>query len=179
MSPGCLSDQENFILLVRTMHPKTFGELRGDRYYKHPASNRTEDYASLKEALLQEAKENWLERHHFAQKKQVLQTLDAQPSNAMQVDQEQPLQTSKPENGKGKGKGNGKGKPKGESQPSRSNWQRNPKDYNLQTENVHNTVPRFSNSRLFHKPTVTFWVNTRLRDDIKFPRGCSKNNFMG
>ena len=119
MSPGCLSDQENFILLVRTMHPKTFGELRGDRYYKHPASNRTEDYASLKEALLQKAKENWLERHHFAQKKQVLQTLDAQPSNAMQVDQEQPLQTSKPENGKGKGKGNGKGKPKGESQPSR------------------------------------------------------------
>ena len=65
MSPGCLSDQENFILLVRTMHPKTFGELRGDRYYKH----RSEDYASLKEALLEKAKEDWLERHLFAQKK--------------------------------------------------------------------------------------------------------------
>ena len=70
MSPGCLSDQEKFIMLIKKLHPKTFGELRSDRYYKH----RTESYTSLKEALLEKSKEDWMKRQLFAQKKQVLQT---------------------------------------------------------------------------------------------------------
>jgi hypothetical protein len=145
MSPGSLSDQEKFILLIKKLHPKTFGELRGDRYYKH----RTETYQSLKEALLEKAKEDWLERQLFAQKKQVLQTLDAQP-NAMQVDTEpQIFQRTSPEIGKGKGKGKGKGgkgkgKRRGDFHSSRPGFQGNPKDPNWQTSNAQAIVPRFS-----------------------------------
>jgi hypothetical protein len=64
MTKGSMSDQEKFLVLVKKLHPKTFGELRGDRHYKH----RTEDYGSLKEAILEKVKEDWLERHLFQQK---------------------------------------------------------------------------------------------------------------
>jgi hypothetical protein len=49
MSAGSMSDQEKFIMLIKKLHPKTFSELRSDRYYKH----RSEDYKSLKTALLE------------------------------------------------------------------------------------------------------------------------------
>ena len=106
MTAGSMSDQEKFLMLVKKLHPKTFTELRSDRYYKH----RTEDFGSLKEALLEKCKEDWLERHLFAQKKQVLQTLEAQPPKPMQIDSNENGQS---QNGKGKGKGKGKGGGKG------------------------------------------------------------------
>ena len=145
MSPGSLSDQEKFILLIKKLHPNTFGELRGDRYYKH----RTETYQALKEALLEKTKEDWLERQLFAQKKQVLQTLDAQP-NAMQVDTDQHIfQRPLPENGKGKGKGKGKGakgkgKGRADFQSSRPGLHGNLKDPNWQSFNAQAIAPRFS-----------------------------------
>jgi len=70
MSPRCMSDQEKYIVLIKKLHPKTFGELRSDRYYKH----RTENFEALKDALLEKSKEGWMERQLFVQKKQVLHT---------------------------------------------------------------------------------------------------------
>jgi len=95
----------------------------------------------LKEALLEKSKEDWLERHLFAQKKQVLQTLEAQPSNSsMYVDpKEQTLQQ-----GRGKGKKKGKGKGKVESQPFRAPQNTNFKENNAQTAYGQSGPPRFS-----------------------------------
>ena len=148
MSAGSMSEQEKFLALIKKLHPKTFAELRGDRYYKH----RCEDYISLKDAILEKSKEDWLERHLFAQKKQVLQTLDAQPSNPSMDLDEKASSSQTPSNGKGKGKGSGKGngkgkgkgKGKGDSMPSRNNLPRYQKDPNLQTQGGENSVPRFS-----------------------------------
>lgn len=71
LSSRAMSDQEKFLVLMKKVHPKTFSDLRQDRYYKH----RTEDYPSLKTALIEKSKEDWLEKHLLAQKKQSLQPL--------------------------------------------------------------------------------------------------------
>ena len=142
LTPGAMSDQEKFLILMEKVHPKTFSDLRQDRYYKH----RTQDYASLKLALIEKANEDWLERHLLQQKKQSLQPLtETEPASvnasapknntSVQTGQNGPPSkrikggggkgyTPSPAaqrddegrgRGKGKGKGQGKGKGKGSS----------------------------------------------------------------
>ena len=69
LSPEAMSDQENFLLLLKKLHPSTFQELRADRHYKH----RTQDFLQLKQALIEKVNEDWLERQLFSQKRQFLQ----------------------------------------------------------------------------------------------------------
>jgi hypothetical protein len=59
MSTGSMSDQEKFILLTRKLHPKTFAEMRADRFFKR----RTETFEDMKEALMEKAEEDWQEKH--------------------------------------------------------------------------------------------------------------------
>ena len=134
MSVDGLGKQEKLILLTKKVQPKTFQELRADRHYKR----RTENFDDLKVALLEKAQEDWLERHLFLQKKQVLNTLQepfpsavSQNSNqgkgsSTQSQGKSQSQSQSQNRGKGKGKGQpqGKGKGKGanpsnESQPPR------------------------------------------------------------
>ena len=123
LSDHAMSDQEKFLLLMKKLHPKTFSELRQDRYYKL----RTEDYKSLKCALIEKFNEDWMERHILQQKKQSLQPL-AEPGT-IPTGTPTILQGSRPDppskrvkgGGKGDGKGSspiadGKGKGKGKSQ---------------------------------------------------------------
>ena len=72
MSPGALGDQEKLLLLAKKIHPKTFQELRLDRFYKR----RTESFQELKSALLEKSQEDWIERQLFHQKKQSLTVLN-------------------------------------------------------------------------------------------------------
>ena len=44
---------------MKKIHPKTFSELRQERYFKH----RTNDFTSLKSALSEKVNEDWIERH--------------------------------------------------------------------------------------------------------------------
>ena len=54
LSKGAMSEQDDFLLLVKKLHPKSFQDLRADRYYKH----RTQDFASLKNAIMEKAQED-------------------------------------------------------------------------------------------------------------------------
>ena len=125
-----MSEQEKFLLLVKKLHPKYFQELRSDRYFKH----RTQDFDSLKKAIIEKSQEDWVERNLINQKKQLLQPLSEVPPRvstsppqgpSTNVPKSDPKQMSKPF---GKGKGQGKGqnrssnmppKPKGEPEPPR------------------------------------------------------------
>ncbi len=125
LSSGAMSDQDKFLFLVKKLHPKTFGELRQDRFYKH----RTEDYQSLKEALLEKSKEDWLEKHLFNQKKQIFQPL-VQKSDEHNPPGNSSNTRSKPNGPHGKGKGNGKGekgKGKMSGAPNNSQSEQKPK----------------------------------------------------
>ena len=104
MSKGALGEQEKFLLLSRKVHPRTFQELRLDRYYKR----RTENYDELKACLLEKSQEDWLERH--LQKKVSLQTLQEVPQVAPAQEESSQVSSSQ---GHGRGKGKGKGKGKG------------------------------------------------------------------
>ena len=66
MSTGAMSDQEKFILLTRKLHPKTFAEMRADRFFKR----RTETFEDMKEALMEKAEEDWQEKHSVQLKKE-------------------------------------------------------------------------------------------------------------
>ena len=114
LSTEAMSPQEKLLLLVRKLHPKTFGELRADCHYKH----RVTDYESLKEALLEKSLEDWLEKHLFMQKKQLLQPMVETPNQPGQPSQPT-IANPKGGRGKGKGKGQGKGKGKGQGAPQR------------------------------------------------------------
>ena len=59
ISKGAMSDQEKFILLTKKIHPRTYTEMRSDRFLKR----RTETYSDLKSALLEKVEEDWQERH--------------------------------------------------------------------------------------------------------------------
>ena len=94
--------------------PYNFSELRSDRYYKH----RTNDYNSLKNAIIEKAQEDWLEKQLFNQKKHILQPLTdvsteksaKPPEKEKSVKENFPSghpQTFSGEKGKGKGKGKG------------------------------------------------------------------------
>ena len=52
MSHGAMSDQEKFLLLTKKIHPRTYTEMRSDRFFKR----RTETYIDLKSALLKKLK---------------------------------------------------------------------------------------------------------------------------
>jgi hypothetical protein len=65
LSATAISDQDKLLILVRKIHGKTWSEMRSDRYYK----SRTSNFYDLKEALLEKAQEDWLERNLTQQKK--------------------------------------------------------------------------------------------------------------
>ena len=94
MSIGAMSSQEKFLCLVKKIHPKTFSELRQDRFYKR----RSETYEELKESIFEKAEEDWQEKHLVQLKKENVHTL-VQP-NSSSDQKELPF-------GKGKGKGKG------------------------------------------------------------------------
>ena len=48
LTPNALSEQEKFLMLVKKLHPKSFAELRADRYYKQ----RTQEVSHLKAAII-------------------------------------------------------------------------------------------------------------------------------
>ena len=89
MSKGAMSDQEKFILLTKKIHPRTYTEMRSDRFFKR----RTETYSDLKSALLEKVEEDWQERHLVQLRKEHVHA----------------LQDETPQKFPGKGKGKGKG----------------------------------------------------------------------
>lgn len=101
MSRGAMSDQEKFLLLMRKIHPRTFQEMRQDRFYKR----KCENYEDLKESLFEKAEEDWQERHLVQLKKENVHTLVEDVSEKPTKDVQVPFHNS----GKGKGKGKGGG----------------------------------------------------------------------
>ena len=96
MSKSAMSDQEKFILLTKKIHPKTYAEMRADRFFKR----RTETFTDLKNALLEKVEEDWQERHLVQLKKETIHALQNDDSAVRS-------------HGRGKGKGKGAGPPKG------------------------------------------------------------------
>ena len=99
MSKVSMSDQEKFILLTKKIHPKTFQEMRSDRFFKR----RTETYQDLKSALLEKVEEDWQERHLVQLKKETVHAIQEEETSM-------PMPRTQVFNqGKGKGKCKGKG----------------------------------------------------------------------
>ena len=94
MSKGAMSDQEKFIMLTKKIHPKTYQEMRADRFFKR----RTETYGDLKSALFEKVEEDWQEKHLVQLKKEQLHALQ---------DDDVPQQPNFTSFGKGKGKDKG------------------------------------------------------------------------
>lgn len=111
LSTGAMSEQDKFLLLVKKLHPKFFQELRSDRYFKH----RTQDFESLKRAILEKSQEDWVERNLVSQKKQLLQPMGEVTNRTSTPAGHVPPIAPKPETksgGKSFGKGKGQFKPK-------------------------------------------------------------------
>ena len=80
MSADSMSDQEKFLILLKKIHPRTFQEMRQDRFYKR----RSETYAELKQSLYEKAEEDWQEKHLVQLKKENVHALVQQPSSSTQ-----------------------------------------------------------------------------------------------
>ena len=112
MSTGAMSDQKKFILLTRKLHPKTFAEMRADRFFKR----RTEAFEDRKEALMEKAEEDWQEKHlvQLKKEKDTLHTIKDNPipnfGKGKGLSREKRLQDQSSQSSQGKGKGKGKGK---------------------------------------------------------------------
>ena len=115
LSEGAMSDQDKFLALTKKLHPKTFAEMRSDRHYKR----RMETYMDLKQAILEKAEEDHVERHLFQLKKENLHTLQEEvQGKSLPKPHEKPHELGK---GKGKGKGQGRGKGKGKGMSTQAN----------------------------------------------------------
>ena len=171
LSAQAMSDQEKFLLLMEKVHPKTFQDLRQDRYYKH----RTQDYQSLKSALIEKANEDWLERHLLQQKKQSLQPLvesqstkpSSQPKPATTTTGSGPAAQDSPKRGKGmsqnsatnrqqgQGRGSQKGRGKGKGIAAG-------KDRTVSVSRFsRNTAPDSQNSSRFSATIICKWCNKK------------------
>ena len=58
MSPLAMSEQEKLIVLMKKVHPRTFAELRQDRFFKR----RCETFLELKQCIFEKAEEDWQEK---------------------------------------------------------------------------------------------------------------------
>ena len=96
MSKTAMSDQKKFILLTRKIRPKTYAEMRADRFFKR----RTETFIDLKNALMEKSEEDWQEKHLVQLKKETIHALQNEDPGGKPF-------------GKGKGKGKGAGQQKG------------------------------------------------------------------
>ena len=110
LTENAMSDQEKLILLIKKIHPRTYNEMRQDRFFK----NKMASFSDLKNALLDKVMEDWTEKSLNVHKKQLLNPLEGQNKPAGQV--KQPFSRSAPtpppvrSGGKGSGKGKGKGR---------------------------------------------------------------------
>ena len=100
LTPGAMSSQDMFLVLLKKIHPKTFSEMRADRYFR----GKTEEYLSLKATLSEKVKEDWSDKH-LVQGKKIF---------ALEEAPKRPREDQPNSMGKGKGKGEGKGKGKGQ-----------------------------------------------------------------
>lgn len=74
LTDNAMSDQEKLILLIKKVHPRTYQEMRQDRFYKDKMST----FFLLKESLLSKTMEDWTEKSLSVHKKQLMNPLDTQ-----------------------------------------------------------------------------------------------------
>ena len=106
LTPGAMSEQEKYLVLLKKIHPKSFAEIRSDRFFKR----RSETYSEMKEVRLSKTGEDWME-------KQILGTLPKVKVNTLE-EVSPPVEATAKGKGKGKGRGKGGGGKGGRGPPS-------------------------------------------------------------
>jgi hypothetical protein len=105
LSENAMSDQEKFLTLLKKLHPRTYGEIRADRFYKR----RSETFSDLKATLVEKVGEDWVEKN-LLKRENFLRPLMEKGAGKGEKD---PENGEKKVAGKAGGKGVGKGGEKG------------------------------------------------------------------